>query len=100
MTFSGLSGLGDLYVTCASRHSRNRYVGEQIGKGRRLDDVIGELKTVAEGVATTQSAYELSRLKNIELPITEQVYKILFENARPKDALYDLMTRETKREWE
>ncbi len=99
MTFSGLAGLGDLYVTCASRHSRNRHVGEQIGRGLSLEEILNETKMVAEGVATTQSAYELGQMNNIELPITEQVYKILFEGAQPKDAISDLMNRETKREW-
>jgi glycerol-3-phosphate dehydrogenase (NAD(P)+) len=98
-TFSGLAGLGDLYVTCASRHSRNRRVGEQVGKGRTLAEVLSEMKMIAEGVSTTQSAYELGKIKDIELPITEQVYKILFENVLPKDAISDLMNRETKREW-
>lgn len=98
LTFSGLSGLGDLYVTCASRHSRNRYVGEQAGRGRNISEVLSEMKAVAEGVSTTRSAYELARDLGVDMPITEKVYKILFENERPKDAVYDLMNRETKRE--
>jgi len=96
MTFAGLSGMGDLIVTCMSRHSRNRYMGEQIGKGRTLEDVLKEMVMVAEGVKTTRSAYHLSQKYQIEMPITEQVYKILFENQNPKEALYELMLRDPK----
>ncbi len=95
-TFAGLSGMGDLIVTCMSRHSRNRYVGEQIGKGRPLQNVLDEMVMVAEGVKTTLSAYELSRKENIEMPITEQIYLTLFENKAPEKAMYDLMTRASK----
>lgn len=95
-TFAGLSGLGDLVVTCMSQHSRNRYVGEQIGKGRNLDDILNEMSMVAEGVKTTKSAYDLSKKESIEMPITEQVYKTLFENKPPIKAMKDLMTRESK----
>ncbi len=95
-TFAGLSGMGDLVVTCMSRHSRNRYVGEQIGKGRSLDDILNEMAMVAEGVKTTKSAYELSKKENVEMPITEQVYQTLFENKSPVKAMRDLMTRESK----
>lgn len=98
-TFSGLSGLGDLFVTCNSRHSRNRYVGEQIGKGKSLGQIQSEMKMIAEGVTTTKSAYSLSQKHNVELPIIEQVHKILFENVAPIDAIKELMTRESKREW-
>ncbi|MCI0514343.1 NAD(P)H-dependent glycerol-3-phosphate dehydrogenase [candidate division KSB1 bacterium] len=96
MTFAGLSGMGDLIVTCMSRHSRNRYLGEQMGKGRKLKDVLEEMVMVAEGVKTTQSAYQLSQQYGIDMPITTQVYKILFENQNPKDALYELMLRDAK----
>ena len=95
-TFAGLSGMGDLIVTCMSRHSRNRYVGEQIGKGRSLQEVLDEMVMVAEGVKTTLSAYELARKKNVEMPITEQIYLTLFENKPPEEAMYDLMTRASK----
>ncbi len=97
-TFSGLSGLGDLIVTCASRHSRNRYVGEQIGLGKSLKDVLDEMDMVAEGVKTTASAYELVKKVNVEAPITNEVYKVLFMNKNPLQALNDLMTRELKAE--
>ncbi|MCX7735272.1 MAG: NAD(P)H-dependent glycerol-3-phosphate dehydrogenase [Candidatus Kapabacteria bacterium] len=98
-TFSGLSGLGDLIVTCNSRFSRNRYVGEQIGRGKSFEEVVSEMKMIAEGVFTTQSAYDLGMKHGVELPIVEQVHKILFENVKPSDAINDLMTRKTKREW-
>ena len=98
ITFAGLSGMGDLIVTCMSRHSRNRYVGEQVGKGRSLADILEEMVMVAEGVKTTRSAYELSKRYNVEMPITEQVYQMLFENKDSKQALNELMMREPKKE--
>ncbi len=97
-TFAGLSGMGDLIVTCMSRHSRNRHVGEEIGKGRSLQEILDEMVMVAEGVKTTQSAYELAKHKKIEMPITEQIYKTLFEGKPPHQAMLDLMTRESKHE--
>lgn len=99
ITFSGLSGLGDLIVTCNSRHSRNRFVGEQIGKGRKLKDILKDMQMVAEGVHTTASAFNLSQRHQVELPITTQVYNILFENVNPLQAIKNLMTRESKHEW-
>lgn len=98
MTFAGLSGMGDLIVTCTSRHSRNRYVGEQIGKGKTLRDVLDGMVMVAEGVRTTQSAFDLSKQFDVSMPITEEVYRILFEEKNPKKAVYDLMTRDAKAE--
>ncbi|TFH02519.1 MAG: NAD(P)H-dependent glycerol-3-phosphate dehydrogenase [Calditrichales bacterium] len=95
-TFAGLSGMGDLIVTCMSKHSRNRYVGEQIGRGRNLKEVLDEMVMVAEGVRTTESAYQLAQRENIDMPITEQVYKALFEGKPPVEAMKDLMTRESK----
>lgn len=97
-TFSGLSGLGDLVVTCWSSHSRNRYVGEQIGRGRTLDDVIAAMSMVAEGVATTESARQLSQRAGVEMPIVNQVHQILFEEKNPRDAIVELMARRTKQE--
>jgi glycerol-3-phosphate dehydrogenase (NAD(P)+) len=97
-TFSGLSGIGDLMVTCMSRHSRNRYVGVEIGRGRKLEDILGEMVMVAEGVATTQSAYDLARKVGVETPIVDQVHKILFEGKDPLEACHDLMTRDPKGE--
>ena len=88
--------MGDMIVTCMSKHSRNRYVGEQIGKGRKLQDVLDGMVQVAEGVKTTLSAYEISKSRNVDMPITEQIYLTLFENKAPMEAMYDLMTRASK----
>jgi glycerol-3-phosphate dehydrogenase (NAD(P)+) len=98
MTISGLSGIGDLVVTCLSRHSRNRYVGEEIGKGRSLDDVISHMNMVAEGVLTSRSVYDLSRTLGVEMPITQAVYEMLFEKKPVEQATLDLMTRDPKAE--
>lgn len=97
-TFAGLTGIGDLVVTCMSRHSRNRFLGEQIGRGKSLDEVQAEMTMVAEGVRTTASVYELARKFGIEMPITESVYEILFKGKKPDDAVEELMTRSAKRE--
>ena len=97
-TFSGLSGIGDLMVTCMSRHSRNRHVGVEIGKGRKLSAILSEMVMVAEGVATTRSAYELANKVGVEVPIVSEVYRILFEDKDPLAACYDLMTRDPKGE--
>jgi glycerol-3-phosphate dehydrogenase (NAD(P)+) len=97
-TFGGLSGIGDLMVTCMSRHSRNRHIGVEIGKGRKLPEILAEMVMVAEGVATTQSAYDLARRVGVEVPIIEQVHRILFEGKDPLKACSDLMTRDPKGE--
>ena len=97
-TFAGLSGIGDLIATCMSKHSRNRHVGEEIGKGRKLSDVLAEMVMVAEGVATTKSVYDLAKKYNVELPIVNEVYEILFEDKDPIIATADLMTRDAKGE--
>lgn len=97
-TFQGLSGMGDLIVTCMSKLSRNRYVGEEIGKGKKLKQVLADMKMVAEGVATTRSTHGLAKEKNIELPIIEQVYKVLFLDKDPHQATEMLMTRDLKEE--
>lgn len=97
-TFSGLTGMGDLIVTCTSAHSRNRSVGFRIGKGEKLEDIIESMNMVAEGVKTTKSVRDWSVKHNVEMPITHAVYSILFENMDPKDALYKLMTRDPKDE--
>jgi glycerol-3-phosphate dehydrogenase (NAD(P)+) len=97
-TFSGLSGIGDLMVTCMSRHSRNRYVGVEIGKGRKLSAILADMVMVAEGVATTRSAHELAVRTGVEVPIISEVYRILFEEKDPLKACHDLMTRDPKGE--
>lgn len=96
LTFAGLSGMGDLIVTCMSKHSRNRYVGEQIGKGKTLQQVLDEMIMVAEGVRTTRSAYDLAMKHDVEVPIISEIYSILFEDKNPKQAVFDLMTRAAK----
>ena len=97
-TFSGIAGLGDLVVTCLSKHSRNRRVGEEIGKGKSLKEVLAGMKMVAEGVWTTESARELAKRHNIEMPIVEETYRILFEGKDHRTATRDLMRREAKDE--
>jgi glycerol-3-phosphate dehydrogenase (NAD(P)+) len=97
-TFSGLAGIGDLIVTCTSQHSRNRYVGYHIGKGEKLNEIISRMAMIAEGVKTTKSVYGWSKKLNIEMPITEMVYRVLFEDMNPHDAMFELMTREAKDE--
>jgi glycerol-3-phosphate dehydrogenase (NAD(P)+) len=97
-TFGGLSGIGDLMVTCMSKHSRNRHVGVEIGKGKKLADILAGMVMVAEGVATTQSAFDLATKLEVDAPIIREVYRILFEDKDPLVACYDLMTRDPKGE--
>jgi len=97
-TFAGLSGIGDLITTCISRHSRNRFVGEQIGRGRTLDEVLAGMKMVAEGVKTTEAAVRLAKHFDVEMPIASEVYRVLFEHKPAAIALEDLMKRELKPE--
>lgn len=97
-TFAGVAGLGDLVVTCLSKHSRNRRLGVEIGKGRKLQEILKDMKMVAEGVTTTESATALARKHNIEMPIIEETYKILFEGKDHRSATEDLMKRATKDE--
>ena len=97
-TFSGLSGLGDLAVTCYSKHSRNRKVGKLIASGKTLDDIQKEAKFVAEGVYTSKALKELSEKLDVELPICDQINEILFNGKDPKLAIKELMTREYKDE--
>jgi glycerol-3-phosphate dehydrogenase (NAD(P)+) len=100
LTFAGLSGVGDLIVTCTSQHSRNRRAGVALGQGKPLDIVLSEVGMVVEGVRNTRVAYELSLEKNISMPITQQAYKVLFEGADPKIAVTDLMMRGKRHELE
>lgn len=97
-TFFGLSGAGDLMVTCFSKHSRNRALGEAIGSGKALDSAQNSISMVAEGIKNTVSAYEIGTKLNLELPIINEVYKVLFEFKSPTDAVNDLMTRLPKHE--
>jgi glycerol-3-phosphate dehydrogenase (NAD(P)+) len=98
-TFSGLAGIGDLITTCISKHSRNRKMGELIASGHSLEEALGKMTMVAEGVDTTKSVYDLSKKLDIEMPITQEVYKTLFEGKSAKLATRDLMLRESKPEW-
>jgi glycerol-3-phosphate dehydrogenase (NAD(P)+) len=93
LTLAGLSGLGDLILTCTGDLSRNRTVGFELGKGRTLDDILATLGHVAEGVKTTKSTYDLSRKLGVEMPITQEVYRVLYENKSPRQAVTDIMTR-------
>ncbi len=97
-TFFGLTGMGDLITTAMSRHSRNRHVGERLGRGETLEQVLGGMVMVAEGVTTSRAARDLGRERGVELPITEQVCAIALEGRSPGDALQALMTRDLKRE--
>jgi glycerol-3-phosphate dehydrogenase (NAD(P)+) len=100
MTFMGLAGMGDLVLTCTGDLSRNRTVGLKLGQGLSLEGILEKEKTVAEGVRTTQSVYDLSRKMNVEMPITHQVFRILYEGARPGDAVRELMDRDPRDELE
>ena len=95
-TFWGISGLGDLVTTCFSPHSRNRFVGEQIGKGKKIADITKKMKMVAEGVETVKSAYNLSKKLGIDMPITKEVYAVLYQGKSPKKVGVDLMKRPLK----
>jgi len=97
-TFSGISGLGDLVTTCISNQSRNRFVGEQIGRGKTLKQICAHMQMVAEGVATAKSAYALSLKYKVDMPITKEVYRLLYLNKNPRQVVKDLMTRKSKEE--
>lgn len=97
-TFSGLSGVGDLMVTCFSQHSRNRRVGERLGKGERLADITSSMQMVAEGVPTTYSAYECARKLGVETPITDQIRGLLDGDIAPREVMANLLSREPRPE--
>lgn len=97
-TFSGLTGIGDLIVTCTSMHSRNRKAGILIGKGYSLEEAIKEIGMVVEGVKACKAFYKLKETLNISMPITDVLYKVLFENLNPKYGVYELMSRDKKNE--
>jgi len=97
-TFTGLSGIGDLITTCFSGHSRNRHVGEELGRGRTLDDILGDMVMVAEGIPTTRAVYAYAREHGIDMPITEMVHEVMYSGLAPKDAVDALMSREPKPE--
>jgi len=97
-TFAGLAGMGDLVVTCMSRHSRNRSVGERLGRGERWEDIRQGMQQVAEGVFTAVAARDLAVRQGVEMPICAEAYAVLFDNKDPRQALHDLMTRSLKEE--
>jgi glycerol-3-phosphate dehydrogenase (NAD(P)+) len=98
LTFAGLAGLGDLSATCTSPLSRNRTVGEQLGKGRTLEEIIGEMRMVAEGVKSSRSILDLAVKHDVDMPITEQVVHVVHDGMTPKDMLRNLMSRGAKAE--
>jgi glycerol-3-phosphate dehydrogenase (NAD(P)+) len=97
-TFWGLAGMGDLLTTCISRHGRNRAVGERLGKGEKLVDIQASTPTVAEGVYTARSVYERSHQMGIPMPISTEVYRVLYEQKDPRAAVGDLMQRDLRSE--
>jgi glycerol-3-phosphate dehydrogenase (NAD(P)+) len=97
-TFAGLTGIGDLITTCISRHSRNRFVGQELGAGRSLESILEGMTMVAEGVRTARAARALAEKYNVSMPITVQVNKILFEDQPPEQAMLELMLRDPKTE--
>ena len=98
-TFSGLTGIGDLIVTCGSQHSRNRYVGEKLGKGQKIKEILSEMVMVAEGVPTVKAVYESAKKIGVEMPIVKGIYEVLYEEAEPKDVVAALMARDLKEEF-
>lgn len=99
-TFFGLSGVGDLIVTCSSQHSRNRMLGEKIGSGKSLQQALSEMTMVAEGVKTCESAYQLAGERGVEVPIIQEVYLCLYRGKKPEDSLHDLLHRAVHPEME
>ena len=97
-TFYGISGLGDLVTTCVSTHGRNRWFGEEIGKGRKPQDVLKSTEMVVEGAGTAESCHELQKKYNVEMPIAGEIYAIIYQGKDPKIAVRDLMTRKKKSE--
>jgi glycerol-3-phosphate dehydrogenase (NAD(P)+) len=100
LTFSGAAGMGDLIATCVSDHSRNRSVGERLGKGESIDDIMNSMYMVAEGVSTSRAVYEIANEQGIEVPITECVYEIIYKNLSPEKSVEKLMNRKFKPEIE
>jgi len=98
-TFSGLAGIGDLVLTCTGKLSRNRYVGYELGKGKSLDEITSNMKMIAEGIITARSSYQLAKRENVEMPICEEIYQVLYNNKSPRTALQDLMSRKLKNEY-
>ena len=100
LTFAGLSGLGDLVATCASRLSRNYFVGEQLAKGRPLKAILAGMRNVAEGVDTTVAALALAQRLGVDMPVATYTHRVMFEGLEPERAVVELMARAPKSEWE
>ena len=100
LTFSGLTGLGDLIVTCTSVHSRNWKAGNMLGQGNSLEQVVSGMGMVIEGIRTAKAAHQLAELHEVSMPLTEALYSIVFENVPPKEAVDQLMNRMKKQEVE
>jgi glycerol-3-phosphate dehydrogenase (NAD(P)+) len=98
VTLSGLAGLGDLILTCTGHLSRNRQVGVELGKGKKIEEITGHMRMVAEGVRTTAAVWKLAQKLQVSMPITEQVYKVIYEGHDPRAAILQLMSRELKEE--
>ena len=98
LTFAGLAGMGDLIATCVSKLSRNRFVGEELGKGRKLDDIVADMNMVAEGVKSSRPLCDLAHAHDVEVPIAEHVVKVLYENVSPPEMVASLMLRQAKPE--
>jgi glycerol-3-phosphate dehydrogenase (NAD(P)+) len=93
MTFAGLVGMGDLIATCISRQSRNRYVGEQLGTGRSIDEIVAEMKMVAEGIKTSKVVVEVAARYGVEMPIAQEIYRVVHEGCPATDAYRGLLKR-------
>ncbi|MFQ6678240.1 MAG: NAD(P)H-dependent glycerol-3-phosphate dehydrogenase [Fidelibacterota bacterium] len=93
-TFAGLSGIGDLFVTCSSKYSRNRFVGEEIGKGKKIKDILSKMVMVAEGVKTAEVVYQLCEKYQVEMPISKTVYDVIYNKMDPSNAVIELMNRD------
>jgi len=98
VTFSGVSGIGDLITTCISPYSRNRWFGEMLGKGRKVKEIVAETEMVVEGVTTAKSAYQLSQKFGVDMPITREIYNVIYNEKSPRDVVKDLMLRSPKPE--
>ena len=97
-TYAGLAGIGDLIVTCTSQHSRNRYVGEQLGRGKNLEEILEKMNMVAEGIYTVKAVHNIAFKNKIEMPIAEKLFEVIYKDIEPKKAMHDLMTRSLKSE--
>src|SRR5699024_6663339 len=93
LTFIGLSGVGDLIVTCTSKHSRNWRAGNLLGKGKQLDEILDQMGMIVEGILTTEAVYQIAKQTNVEMPITRGIYQVIHQQRTPKEVVDDLMSR-------